>query len=388
MRLLAELREGAKAWGVLQGDCSTHLAKLPDDCVDLCLTSPPYENRRYYDELDFKLKGEQWVAWMLGICKELARISTGFVVVNCQGFTDNYKWSAVPMLLGADLHRAGLHLRNPVVYYRHSVSGSGGPDYFRNDYEWCLVFSKYRRKLPWSDNTACGHAPKWAPGGAFSNRLPEGKRVNEWGSTSQSSDARRPDGKRQKSGNRPSHTYRRVGRPRKPSGKQDEQEYVPPKIANPGNVVKALYTAEDVAFLLDRYGVPGFGDVLHCLVGGGHMGDHDAHDNEAPMSLLLADRFIRSWCPPAGLVYDPFAGSGTTLKAAVLGGRRGFGSDLRPSQITLTRRRMAGVTPELFTDVVKALAIFDTGREDPRRVVEVLARRLIEGRQHGIVVKA
>ena len=26
-------------------------------------------------------------------------------------------------------------------------------------------------KLPWSDNTACGHPPKWAPGGEMSHRL-------------------------------------------------------------------------------------------------------------------------------------------------------------------------------------------------------------------------
>ena len=68
--------------------------------------------------------------------------------------------------------------------------------------------------------------------------------------------------------------------------------YAPPVLANPGNVVT---------------GIP---------VGGNKMGHPLAHENEAPFPVKLPEWFIRSWCPPAGTVLDPFGGSGTTAHAA------------------------------------------------------------------------
>lgn len=83
-------------------------------------------------------------------------------------------------------------------------------------------------------------------------------------------------------------------------------------------------------------------DVLRVTVGGGHMGSKLAHDSEAPFPEKLVDPFILSCCPPGGLVIDPFAGSGTTLAAAVRLGRRAIGCDVRESQAELTRRRLNG----------------------------------------------
>lgn len=88
-----------------------------------------------------------------------------------------------------------------------------------------------------------------------------------------------------------------------------------PKIANPGNVIK-------------------------CVVGGGRMGSKLAHENKAPFPESLAEFFIRSFCPPYGLVLDPFSGSGTTGAAAIRCGRRFVGVELRASQVELTERRI------------------------------------------------
>lgn len=43
----------------------------------------------------------------------------------------------------------------------------------------------------------------------------------------------------------------------------------------------------------------------------------DDHDFETPKPLLLLEKIIQLWCPPEGLVLDPFAGSGTTAHAAL-----------------------------------------------------------------------
>jgi DNA modification methylase len=81
-------------------------------------------------------------------------------------------------------------------------------------------------------------------------------------------------------------------------------------------------------------------DVIRCTVGGGHMGSPLAHGNEAPFPESLADHFIRTCCPPGGVVLDPFSGSGTTGAVAVKSGRRYIGIDVRHSQVNLSRKRL------------------------------------------------
>ena len=97
----------------------------------------------------------------------------------------------------------------------------GGPDWFRNDYEFIVCASGGR--LPWSDNTACGHPPKWAPGGEMSHRLSDGTRKNQWGGSSKSTGGERgKDGKLSKATPRPSHefTTKKAHAKRKQNGRQ------------------------------------------------------------------------------------------------------------------------------------------------------------------------
>ncbi len=101
---------------------------------------------------------------------------------------------------------------------------------------------------------------------------------------------------------------------RKPDGSRVSREYKPPKRCNPGNVFKAV-------------------------VGGGRMGSDLAHLNEAPFPESLADFMVRTFCPPGGIVFDPFCGSGTTLAAALKSGRNAIGSDIRLSQCWIAKDR-------------------------------------------------
>jgi hypothetical protein len=100
----------------------------------------------------------------------------------------------------------------------------------------------------------------------------------------------------------------------------EEQGYVVPAIANPGN-------------------------FFHTNTGGGLLGNPLAHRNEAPYPVDVPAWFIASHCPPGGRVLDPFVGSGTTVDAALSLGRVGIGCDLRQSQCRLSRKRIGTVTP-------------------------------------------
>jgi DNA modification methylase len=92
------------------------------------------------------------------------------------------------------------------------------------------------------------------------------------------------------------------------------------------------------------------GNVFHCKVGGVHMGHPLSHQNEAPFPLSLAEGFVLSFCPPQGIVYDPFCGSGTTAHAAVENKRRVLTTDIRADQVSLAQRRTESVTPRLIVE--------------------------------------
>jgi DNA modification methylase len=105
---------------------------------------------------------------------------------------------------------------------------------------------------------------------------------------------------------------------RRPDGTREKQAYKPPAIANPGNVIS-------------------------LKVGKGHMGSDIAHENEAPFPESLAEFFVRSFCPPDGVVLDIFGGSGTTAAVAAKNGRNSVSVDVRASQIGLIERRILEV---------------------------------------------
>lgn len=66
-----------------------------------------------------------------------------------------------------------------------------------------------------------------------------------------------------------------------------------------------------------------------------------AHKQQPPLALLL--RIILSSTMPEDLVFDPFAGTGTTLSAAQQLERRAIGIEKSPKNVAAIRSRLAGV---------------------------------------------
>lgn len=287
-------------------DVLEYLNALPPDSVDLVVTSPPYGDLRSYG-IEFKKSGEAWVEWMTQVATALSAVCKGLVAINCSGVTSTHSYDCAPELLTADLKRKGYTFRKGCIFHRWGTPG-GAKDWWRNNWEnvICLVRPGL---LPYANLQAVGKPPKYKPGGKMSNRQKNGERAA-------------PDA------------------------------YVPPKIANPGNVVQQTYSAEQVSKLLDDRlgGKIEHTDFIQCVVGGGHMGSKLAHENEAPFPESLVYPFVATYCPPGGLVLDPFCGSGTTGAVALNHQRRFLGCDVRQSQVELTRRRLDNVNPVLFAE--------------------------------------
>lgn len=304
---------------ILRGDAQR--LPLPNQSVDIVIGSPPYLQARTYLEegknLGVARKCEAWVRWMLDVTVEALRVSRGLVIWVVAGSTIKRNYQPGPEgLLWEWWKRGGeCHCLRPCYWHRVGIPGSGGDQWYRGDIEYVLAF-KRPGKLPYANPLANGQPPKWAPGGAMSHRLTDGTRRNQWGGGEKSTSARRQNGQRQLSG-RKSHRYHSK---RDANRAIREQAYIPPTLANPGNLLKVK-------------------------VGGGHMGNKLAHENEAPYPIAIPAFWIASHCPPGGLVLDPFNGSGTTLEAALSLGRDGIGLDLRQSQCRLAARRLRDVTP-------------------------------------------
>lgn len=66
----------------------------------------------------------------------------------------------------------------------------------------------------------------------------------------------------------------------------------------------------------------------------------DGVRHDTPKPLALMQWLIRLACPPGGLVLDPFAGSGTTLLAAIDEGVRAIGIEKHPPYAELYRTRL------------------------------------------------
>ena len=127
-------------------DCLEGMRMLPDDSVDLIVTSPPYNNyhnRRtqmnredywkrtniVYDTFSDKMTDEQYIAWQIDCINEMVRVlkPTGTIVYNHKDRIFNYEvLSPIEWILKSSAvyrqritwDRCGMQAYNPVRFYR------------------------------------------------------------------------------------------------------------------------------------------------------------------------------------------------------------------------------------------------------------------------------
>jgi site-specific DNA-methyltransferase (adenine-specific) len=149
-------------------NCLDTMAKMPDEFVDLTVTSPPYDNlRTYNDNID-----ESWsdLVWK-PIIKELHRVTkqggvvvwvVGDATINGSETGTSFKQALWAMECGFNLHDTMIYEKNSSSYPSNSNSLR-----YTQIYEYMFIFSKNKPLV----NLICDKKNKWAGHKDFSGKL-------------------------------------------------------------------------------------------------------------------------------------------------------------------------------------------------------------------------
>lgn len=128
-------------------DCLVTMKKMPDNFVDLVLTSPPYDDLRNYN--GYKLVFEN-------VAKELFRIiKKGGVVIWVVGDkTDNGSESGTSFKQALFFQKTGFNIHDTMIYYKNNPMPTAGHRYHQH-FEYMFAFSKAAPKTfnPIVENT-------------------------------------------------------------------------------------------------------------------------------------------------------------------------------------------------------------------------------------------
>jgi DNA modification methylase len=289
-------------------DCLKFLKKLPEQSINFCMTSPPYWRLRDYgipDQIGQEKTPEEYIRTLVCIFSEVKRVlkDTGSFYLNlgdtylgpgnCSGrLWRNYKQLAlIPFRTAIALQADGWILRNDICWFKPNCLPSSVKD--RLTCRWEHLFHFVKQRKYYYNLDAIREPLKASTIKRIRNRV---------------------------------KLHERTGRP---------------------FTAKSKYFAADHSQLGSNGFLSGksLGGFLNLK--GGNPGDFWAISVK-PLSMShfavypeeLCIKPIKSSCPPGGIVFDPFAGSGTTLVAARKLGRRFVGCDLNHDYVRIARKRL------------------------------------------------
>lgn len=306
---------------ILNTDCLSGLKELPDECIDCCVTSPPYFRMRDYGvdgQIGLENTPEEYVSKLAEIFQEVFRVlkNTGTLWLNlgdCYNgsgkagtgktsrdnlyFSKKYKnfgktitratagipvdlsslkpkdLIGIPWMAAFALRSQGWYLRNDIIWQKTNCSPESVRDRCTKSHEHIFLMSKARKY--YYDYKAISEKSKWSE-------------------------------KDKRSVNGPTQSRRMVG-----SLYQCKHQgvYCPDGLRNKRDV----WTVNTAGF-------------------------KDAHFATYPPALITD--CIKAGCPPGGIVLDPFMGAGTTAVVAESLGRNYIGFELNSEYVEIANNRI------------------------------------------------
>jgi len=138
-------RKGPARQVILQGDCLNVLARLPDGCVDLIVTSPPYADRR--KSTYGGIHPDTYVDWFMPKALEFKRVlkPEGSFVLNIKEKTYNGQKHTYVLELILAMRRSGWLWTEEYVWHKRNCYPGKWPNRFRDAWERCLHFNKQKK---------------------------------------------------------------------------------------------------------------------------------------------------------------------------------------------------------------------------------------------------
>ena len=157
-------------------NCLYTMNRMPDDFIDLTVTSPPYDNLRQYKGYSFDFEA---------IAKELYRVTKrGGVIVWVVGdAVNNGSESGTSFKQALFFMSCGFNLHDTMIYKKNSSTypSSEKNNRYTQIFEYMFVFSKGKPK---SANLICDKRNKWAGHSSFDGKIEKVKdyspRENIW----------------------------------------------------------------------------------------------------------------------------------------------------------------------------------------------------------------
>ena len=292
------------------GDNLFHLTNIPDNSVDMCVTSPPYYNLRDYKNSG-QIGAENTVRdFVENLCKvfdEIHRIlkPTGSCWVNIGDTYDKKRLLQVPSRFEIAMCDRGWHLRNEIIWSKPNPQPISSKDRFWGNHEKFFWFVKDVKKYYFNRDAILVPQAEISIRRMFSkNNMSKRKDFN----------ASSKEGFAISSNSQDKH-YARM---REEMGIDKEFNYE--------ELIKSGKCPTRPEF--DTWNVP---SVTY----------KGAHFAVYPPELI--EKPVLSCCPEQGIVIDPFMGSGTTGEVAKLNNRRYIGLELNPEYAILANERISKV---------------------------------------------
>lgn len=130
---------------ILQGDCGDVLRTLPDECVELIVTSPPYADRRNHSYGG--IHPDHYVAWFIPIAIELKRVlkPDGSFILNVKERVINGERGIYVMELVLTMRKLGWLWIEEYCWHKKNSYPGKWPNRFRDAWEHCYHFTKQRK---------------------------------------------------------------------------------------------------------------------------------------------------------------------------------------------------------------------------------------------------
>ena len=290
------------------GDNVETLKTLPDESVDMCITSPPYYNLRDYknkDQIGSESTVTDYVNGLIKVFNEIYRVMkpTGSCWVNIGDTYSKKKLLQVPSRFEIAMSDAGWSLRNEIIWNKPNPQPISSKDRFWSNHEKIFWFVKKTKGYYFDREQIQVPQAEVSVRRMFSNNNLEKRK--DAGATEK-------EGFSLSSGSQDKH-YARMR-----ESLNIEKDFDYKKLVASGKCPsRPMFSVWDISTTSYK----------------------GAHFAVYPPELI--ERPILSTCPPNGIVIDPFMGSGTTAVVAKNNGRQYIGCELNPEYAELSEKRIS-----------------------------------------------